>query len=250
MDLRKITVTNIRQALTVCSPKGRYEKMKERKCYGISLCIEGQITYVQDGKRYVSDKNTAIVLPKGGSYDIYGDRAGCFPVINFDCLDFLCDTITVIPIQNAEELISDYERLKKLFCFDGSRAKVFSIFYGILDKLSSDNIPYEIKNALRMIKGEYHDPDLTNERLARECNMSEVYFRKLFAKYFNISPKQYVIEIRLQKAKQLLAEGVSNISEISENCGFSNPYHFCRAFKQHTGITPSEYRKENLIDKI
>lgn len=250
MDLRNITVTNIRQALTVSSPKGRYVMMKERKCYGISLCIEGQITYVQDGKRYVSEQNTAIILPKDASYEIYGERAGYFPVINFDCLDFLCDTVTAIPIQNAEELISDYERLKKLLCFDGSRAKAFSLFYGILDKLSSDNIPYGLKNALHTIKSEYHDPTLTNERLARECNMSEVYFRKLFARYFNTSPKQYVIDIRLQKAKQLLAEGGMGISEISESCGFSNPYHFCRLFKEHTGVTPSEYRKKNLIYKI
>ena len=250
MDLKNVVITEIGEAFTVHSVNGRYEKMQNRKCYGLSLCTEGQITYIQDDREYVSDKDTAVILPKGENYFIRGDKTGYFPVINFDCLDFLCDTVTVIPVQNAEQLTADYERIKKLFCFEGNRAQIFSIFYGMLHKLSSDNIPYELKGAIQLIKNDYNNPNLTNERLARECNMSEVYFRKLFTKYFKTSPKQFVIDIRLQKAKQLLTEGVSNISAISEMCGFSNPYHFCRTFKQHTGRTPSEYRKENLVYKI
>lgn len=87
-------------------------------------------------------------------------------------------------------------------------------------------------------------------RLAQACRVSEVYLRKLFSKHLSTSPKQYIIDLRLQKATQLLREGALTITDISETCGFSNPYHFCRIFKEHLGITPSEYRKENLIRKI
>ena len=250
MDLKNVTITKINSLVTVFSEKGECDKMTDRGTYGLSFCKEGQITYIQNGIEYISNKSCAVILPKGGTYYIKRDRAGAFPVINFDCLDFLCDTITVIPIQNAEELIADYERMKKFFCFDENRAQVFSMFYGILHKLCSNNIPHALLGAVHLINTDYCDASLTNAKLAAVCNVSEVYFRKLFKKHFGISPKQFIIDVRMQKAKQLLAEGSLSASAISEKCGFSNPYHFCRLFKQHTGITASAYKKENMVYKI
>ena len=250
MDLKSITVTEISAAVTVCSKRGKFDRMIDRKYYGLSLCSEGQITYVQNGKEYVSNNCSAVILPKGGTYDIKRDKTGNFPLINFDCLDFLCDTVTVIPIQNAAQLIADYEKIKKLFYSDGNRMQIFSIFYNMLHKLCSDDIPYELRGAIRLINSDYCDPSLTNAKLASECNISEVYFRKLFTKHFGISPKKFIIDLRIQNAKQLLSEGILCASAISERCGFSNPYHFCRIFKQYTGSTPSEYRKANLTYEI
>ena len=250
MDLKKITVTEISSVVTVYSEKGKCDKMVDRNSYALSFCFEGQITYVQNGKEYTSGKGCAVLLPKGGTYFIKRDKTGYFPVINFDCLDFLCDTVTVIPIHNENQLLTDYERIRKLFFIGENRAQIFSIFYDILNKLSSDNIPRELLGAMRMIRDSFCDVSLTNAKLAHECKISEVYFRKLFTKHFGISPKQFIIDLRIQNAKQLLSEGVLSVSAISERCGFSNPYHFCRIFKQHTGATPLEYRKENLIYKI
>ena len=250
MELKNITVTDISAVVTVRSEKGRCDRTDNRKSYGLSLCVDGQITYIQNGKEYISDNSCAVILPKGGTYFIKRDKSGTFPVINFDCLEPLCDTITVIPVQNAEKLVTDYERMKKLFCFDGNRMQIFSIFYGMLHKLCFVHIPRELLGGVRLINSDYCDESLTNAKLAAKCNISEVYFRKLFTKYYGISPKQFIIDLRIQKAKQLLGEGSLNVSAVSESCGFSNPYHFCRIFKQHTGISPSEYRKVNLIYKI
>ena len=108
MELENITVTEISAVVTVCSEKGRCDRMEKRKFYGLSLCADGQITYIQNGKEYISDKSCAVILPKGGTYFIKRDKNGTFPLINFDCLDFLCDTVTVVPVRNAEELIADY----------------------------------------------------------------------------------------------------------------------------------------------
>ena len=157
MNMENITVTEISNVVTIYSDKSRHNRMVNRGSYGLSFCKEGQITYIQNGSEYISNKDCAIILPKGGTYFIKRDKAGEFPVINFDCLDFLCDTITVIPVRNAEELISDYERMKKLFGFDGSRTKIFSIFYGMLHKLCSDDVPRELRSAVRLISNDYSD---------------------------------------------------------------------------------------------
>ena len=250
MDLKDITIREIKSIVTVHSKRGQNGKMTDRPSYAISLCREGEIVYIQDGVEYVSDKGYAVILPKGKSYYIKRTREGYFPVINFDSEDHICDTVTQIPLQSGEELLSDYERLKNLSVSGGSRAQLFSILYGMLHKLGSDHLPYEMREAIRIIKADYCDPTLTNSRLAEECNISEVYLRKLFNKYFSTSPRQYVIDMRIQTAKQLLAEGVLKISVISEKCGFANQYHFSKIFRQHTGLSPTDYRRENMIYTI
>ena len=70
MNLRNITVPEIGSAVTVYSEKGRSDRMTDRKFYGLSFCISGEIVYVQNGCEYKSDKSCAVILPKGGTYSI------------------------------------------------------------------------------------------------------------------------------------------------------------------------------------
>ncbi|MBE6693135.1 MAG: helix-turn-helix domain-containing protein [Ruminococcaceae bacterium] len=250
MDLQNIVVTNITDAATVYSKKGEPFNMKKRKAYGLSLCIDGKITYVQNGVEYVSDKDVAVFLPKGQSYSLRRDKTGHFPLINFDCLGCLCDTVTVIPIPNRDELLADYERIKRLSYIDNSRNEILSIFYGMLHRISANSIPTELDAAVKYIYGNYSSPQLSNSILASQSFISEVYFRRLFTAHFGISPKKFILNLRIAKAKQLLSEGFGSVSSISEKCGFSSQYHFCRIFKARCGITPSEYRRLHRIYDI
>ena len=74
MDLKNITVTEISGVVTVYSEKGKRDKMTSRKTCGLSFCKEGQITYIQNGREYVSNKDCAVILPKGGTYFIKRDK--------------------------------------------------------------------------------------------------------------------------------------------------------------------------------
>ena len=251
-ELNRIIITGITDIITFSSSKGRYKKIENRPTYGLSFCTEGQITYTHNGKKYISDPNHAIILPQNESYTLFGDKKGVFPVINFTCLDFSCDTMLLFPIENIEPFIHDYERMKALQLFENNRTKLFSLLYGILHRLliSSDPNAGILAPAMRYLEGNFSDPNLSNAILAQKCEISEVYFRKLFFKQYRTTPKQFVIDIRTDKAKQLLADGVFKINAISEKCGFFNPYHFCRVFKQKTGLTPTEYSRQNRIHTI
>lgn len=126
-----------------------------------------------------------------------------------------------------------------------------SVFYNMIHNIVSEGaVCKTIDPAISYIKKNYKSPNLTNEIISRECGISEVYLRKLFNKHLNITPKQYITEMRLQRAKQLLSEGILKISSISEECGFQSTYNFSRFFKEKTGITPTEYMKQNRIFKI
>lgn len=126
------------------------------------------------------------------------------------------------------------------------------MFYNILHNLtSSDTLGNGvIYPAIQYLENNYSSPDLTNQTLADQCSISEVYFRKLFTEQYGITPRQYIIDLRISKAKQLLTDGILKISHISEECGFSNPYHFSRLFKEKTGLTPTEYLQQNKTSKI
>lgn len=252
IKLENIIIKSIEEIITISSPKGRYEEINNRKWYGLSFCQSGQITYTHNDKKIVSDRNCAVILPQGQSYSLYGDKKGIFPVINFTCDRKLCDTITVIPVENTEAYITDYEKMKALSLFEGNNAKIMSIFYDIIHRLSSNSLTQSniLFPAIKYLENNYTDPHITNETLAKKCDISEIYFRKLFTEKYKTTPKQYIIDVRINKAKQLLTDGVLKINVISEKCGFSNPYHFCRVFRQKVGLTPTEYMKQNRIYKI
>ena len=249
--LSNITVTDIKEIFTVVSPKGRFEKIENRKCYGLSFCDEGQITYTHNNNKFISDKFHAIILPKGQSYTLYGNKTGTFSVINFLCSEFLCDTIISLPIDNKEAYIKDFERIRSLSLLDTNRAEIMSIFYHILHLLSAQNSYNKIiVPAIKHIENNYQNPELTNTELAKKCNVSEIYFRHIFESCYNMTPKQFIIDMRINKAKQFLADGALKINAIALKCGFSNQYHFCRTFKEKTGLTPTQYMKQNRIYKI
>jgi AraC-like DNA-binding protein len=247
MDLNvdNITVTDIENICTVTATKGTCFSLSNRESYGLSFCISGQITYFVDGDELVSDRNCAIILPKGKSYSLRHDKNNIFPLINFQCDGLLCDRHTIIPIDNVEPFLKDYEKMLHLSLFEGNRLQILSLLYGMLHRLVSGNTSGILAPAIKYIESNYSSPTLCNEDIASQCHISEVYLRKLFTEKYGMSPKQFIIDIRINKAKQLLGEGHMKISAIAEQCGFSSPYHFCRTFKSHTGYTPSEYLQNN-----
>lgn len=248
-DLSHVTVTQLIDAMTVQSPKGRVVQMHCRRSYGLSFCYDGQITYSHWGKEFVSDRDHAVFLPQEASYQLYGNETGSFPLINFRCENMPTDTFLVIPLRNPESYLADFEQLKTTLLFPHGKAKAMSIFYDMLHRLSSEcsTANAVLLPAIRHLETGFSDPLLSNALLAEKCGISEVYFRQLFKTQFGISPRQYILELRIRKAKQLLSSGTLSVNQIAEHCGFTNPYHFSRAFRQATQRSPSEYRTENQI---
>ncbi len=247
-----LTVTDILDITTVTSQKGRSYTMSNRESFGLSFCIDGQITYTQNGKNYVSDPYHAVILPEGGNYTLHGDKSGHFPLINFSCTEAICDRITVIPLKDSGAFIRTYEQMCSLYLLSNGRVRLMSLLYDMFYRLSTNIEPlYNIlAPSIRFLEKNISSQSLTVTELAKQCGISEVYYRKLFASQYKVTPKQYIIDLRIAKAKQQLSDGIMKISAVAEECGFSNPYHFSRVFKEKVGVTPSEYMYENRIFKI
>jgi AraC family transcriptional regulator len=80
-------------------------------------------------------------------------------------------------------------------------------------------------------------------RLAREAGMSEFHFSRAFKRTTGLTPSQYFIDLRLEKARRLLRETNRSAIEIGLEVGYTNPSHFARIFHREVGISPSDYRR-------
>lgn len=86
--------------------------------------------------------------------------------------------------------------------------------------------------------------DISLDDIAGHARVSKSTVLNLFQKYLHITPINYVINYRLNEATQLLSKTEKKITTISSETGFNNVDYFCRLFKKHYHVTPTEYRKK------
>lgn len=85
--------------------------------------------------------------------------------------------------------------------------------------------------------------DISLDEVSRQADISPYYFSKLFKQETGKNFIEYLTEVRLEKAKQLLGDYQYSIKEICGMSGYSDPNYFSRIFKKYEGVTPSEYRE-------
>lgn len=88
---------------------------------------------------------------------------------------------------------------------------------------------------------------LSNQELAQRCHMSESHFIRRFHQCVQQTPKQYLLERRVQIAAQQLIFSNRSIDNIAAETGFGNRFYFSRVFCRKTGITPAVYRKSSRV---
>lgn len=99
-----------------------------------------------------------------------------------------------------------------------------------------------LRKAISYIRLNYQ-MNITAGDIATYTNVGERYLRKLFSQYLNLSPVDYLNQIRINKAIELLRNTEMSIKEVCFACGFQSPQYFSRLFKQQMGITPREVTK-------
>jgi AraC family transcriptional regulator len=99
----------------------------------------------------------------------------------------------------------------------------------------------QLKQVLDYVHG-HLDQEIKLETLACLLDMSQFHFSRLFKQSLGISPHQYLLQQRVEQAKQLLKHTDRLIVDIALDCGFNSHSHLSRQFRQLTGVTPKAYR--------
>ncbi|GAB4386768.1 MAG: AraC family transcriptional regulator [Elainellaceae cyanobacterium] len=101
----------------------------------------------------------------------------------------------------------------------------------------------KLRQAIAYIN-EHFVTDLTIAAIADELEMSQYYFSRLFKRSMGVSPYQYVMQQRIDRAKYLLRTTSLSVADIALQSGFSNQNQLAIQFRKFTGTTPIEYRKQ------
>ena len=154
------------------------------------------------------------------------------------CLD---EQTTVCVLQTVIDLNMGMEDLDALrYWFYG---KLRAVCHNIRTKKdeSTRGVAAEVQNYIR----EHYADDLSLDDVSYRVNISPYYFSKLFKNETGMNFIDYLTEVRMEHAKELLSGSDRSVKEICRAVGYSDPNYFSRSFKKNVGVTPTEY-KESL----
>lgn len=144
-------------------------------------------------------------------------------------------------IDEVKEEKSGYQQVAAGICIEF----LASILSSIKNReFEGKDIERKIRKARIFFRDNLEQP-IDVEKLAYDLNIGYSYFRKMFKKFTGISPVQYHLLLRLQKARELLVSTDKSIKEIAVQLGFQSIFYFTRIFKKKMGIPPSELRKNH-----
>lgn len=106
--------------------------------------------------------------------------------------------------------------------------------------------PEEDETSMKAIKDyifENYQSDVTLQDIAEKFYLSREHISRKFKQEYNETITDYLMKIRIEKAKELLAKPQLKVYEIAYNVGYQNEKYFSKVFKKYTGLTPNEFRK-------
>ena len=129
-------------------------------------------------------------------------------------------------------------------------AKDISMFYQLYTRVLQDTtneyVPHSTQDKIGKLCSYIHDnitdAGLSVAQIAKHANISEVHLRRLFQSVHGCSPSKYITNARILHTKSLMEDPKLTLQEIAEQSGYSSFTYFSTAFKNATGMTPSQYR--------
>lgn len=226
---------------------------KDRYCHGLVFQTSGIANYTFDnGTVFDVTPDSIFYLPKHANYSIKGIPESSCRVINFD-YDGEVFSPFVLKLKNPTNISGYFMRAENIWKLKspGYLMKCKSELYGLLYELQkefgakyiSGKKAEILRPAIEKIHNEYTSENISISSLADLCGISETYFRRIFVEKYGISPIKYINNLRLTRARELLAANLHTASAVSQMSGYKNECYFCREFKKATGVTPLEYSK-------
>lgn len=147
------------------------------------------------------------------------------------------------------EGIYQIEDIDKRIRYMDSFAEIKMFVLMFLDAFEKET---EVKNSyswvvqriIDYVEKHIENPELSVQEIADHVSLSSTYISILFKKEVQVTLKQYISNIRMDKAKKMLRSECYKITEIAEKCGYANANYFSRAFRKSEDMTPVEYREK------
>ena len=220
---------------------------------------------------YVLSGSTKYTFSDGRCFTVFSKDVLYLAKHSLYCMDILTDVYEVIyvdfdfagdqkrasdifPMPKSENIELLFQKLIRKWILQTPSHKcecfimLYTIYASLIQYFSMPYLPASSKKqiapALDYISENYTNPEINIHTLSEISGISEGHFRRMFKNMFSVSPNQYIRNLRIQYARQLLQYGTQNIATIAELTGFQNAFYFCKVFKAQTGMTPSEFAEK------
>jgi len=230
---------------------------KPRVFHGFIYIRSCDITvYLPEGRTLFIERGSFLYIPKGSYYRLVFSNITQQPatilincMLEYDQKDHaLASKPTVIPLENFAPIKMKFE---KLIGHSLSPSEIKSLLWSLISlwsdsdkqqKSAEADLPLFLKKAVSYIEANT-DGEISIAQLSDHCHISQSYLRKQFQRHLGVSPKEFCLQKRLEKAKHYLEMGELNVTEVSRVLGFSGPSYFSRIFKEKMGVAPSDLQK-------
>lgn len=227
---------------------------KNRRAHGIVLQTSGSAVYSFElGTSITLRVNDLLFLPQGSCYTVAPSSDSDCYCINFRAIESISSKPFSFHTGNAAQFLALFKDAVRLHHshnparHDMVLSCLYSIIYALKSEYFKAYTPSDrlemLRPAIEYIEKRFPDGNISIPCLANLCGISPVYFRRVFHAVYGMPPVQYIREIRLTRARELLIGSSCSIQSIAEQCGFSSDCAFSREFKKACGLSPSDYRK-------
>lgn len=223
-----------------------YDTLGIRTAGGTTFKVGKTTTYLHRGD--------VIYLPKNLSYsqETSGETVIAIHFINHD--PQMQNNIEVFHFDDFEELNRIVTKMYQIWeeKKPGYKTLCTSLLYKLLYEMCRTQQQQEINvrsaagkltRSIDYIHTYYKDSHISISYLAELSSVSDTYFRRLFKELYGVSPNQYITNLKMEYASQLLQSKLYNVTEVSDKVGYNSVKYFERVFKQHYGHTPSEFMR-------
>lgn len=229
--------------------------------YDLIYVVNGKAEYIIDGVTYLVSKGDLLYIPKGKmrrAFTFNDDPSELYSA-SFELFNMSEHetNFPLFPIKNIgiqQDIISWFNSINGAWCNcePGYRMKVRAWLMFIINRclqLSIFKNSYATDSRIDKIKHyvlNHYNENLSIQNLCPQFGVSRYYLGSLFHEATGMSFRQYLLNVRLNAAEEMLTSGNYTVSHVAMSCGFSDVFYFSRAFKKHKGQTPSSLRLCNL----
>ena len=250
-----------------------YQKLLQLSCYRIVYgheCVltDNDMERCQESRSGIN--NTAlqrlIDALKLGRTDAMEEQLGIIFTTLHDCeYNVLMSTVSYLTssIFNAlqqierngtlsfeEDLVAFGRRVAALETLDEIYGQYMALFRRAAERMEQrkdQSTGSVIAGVVKTIESEYRDRNLCTDALAARFHLSSAYLGRLFRESTSMSIPDYISNVRILQAKDMLEHGAHTVDEILDRIGWENKKYFYTVFKKTTGVTPTEYRLKSRV---
>lgn len=225
------------------------EEQRSLRMHTLTFHYHTKMQYVLENEILQAADNAVVYMPPYLPCKLEGDDRDVVFRVEFECLEDLPFQPLLIQPKNGEKIRRLCKELQDVWHRAGAEREYRSLalFYQILAELErersplSDNASLAMRTAKQYIDAYFALPKLSVKAVAQATDVSESYLYQLFREAGHPSPKEYIVERRIEYACELLQKGRYKVCEVAAKSGFADAKYFTTAFRRMMGESPRQY---------